>query len=215
MKKIMIGLLGLMGSGKGAASEYLIKHKGFSKLSFADPVKDAASAIFGWDRDLLQGDTQESREWRERPDKFWSDVFGEPFTPRRALQQIGTEVGREYFHPDIWLKSLRKRYDALRRKAAVIDDCRFPNEIDFIRSSEIGGKIIIIERGERPEWWDVAYQQNNGIKDGPRMEMKYKSIHYSEWAWISKNTMDNAHIIRNDGSLEELQEKLDKILLTF
>jgi hypothetical protein len=211
--EMMIGLLGLIGSGKGAASEYLVKQKGFSKLSFADPVKDAASDIFGWDRDLLQGDTQESREWREKPDKFWSDIFGEPFTPRHALQQIGTEIGREYFHPDIWLGSLRKRYDALQRKAAVIDDCRFPNELDFIRS--IGGKLIIIERGERPEWWNVAYQQNNGVKDGPRMEIKHRSVHYSEWAWVSKNTYDNAHIIQNDGTREQLQKKLDDIILTF
>lgn len=209
----LIGLLGLIGSGKGAVSEYLIKEKGFSKLSFADPVKDAVSAVFGWDRDLLQGDTQESREWREKPDKFWSDIFGEPFTPRHALQQFGTEIGREYFHPDIWLGSLRKRYEALRRKAAVIDDCRFPNELDFINSME--GKFIIIERGERPEWWNIAYQQNNGSKEGPRMEVKYKNVHHSEWAWVSKNTLDRAHIIRNDGTLKELQKKVDDILLTF
>jgi hypothetical protein len=210
----LIGLLGLIGSGKGAASEYLVKQKGYSKLSFADPVKDAASAIFGWDRSLLQGDTPESRIWRETPDPFWSDIMGGKFTPRHALQQIGTEVGREYFHPDIWLESLRKRYNSLTRKTAVIDDCRFPNEIEFLHS--IGCVFIIVERGERPEWWTTAYQQNNGEKEIPRMESKFKNVHYSEWAWISKNTFDKAHIIKNEGTVEELHNKLDDFLdLTF
>jgi hypothetical protein len=209
---MLIGVIGLIGSGKGAFSEYLIERKNFKKLSFADPVKDAASAIFGWDRDLLQGDTQESRDWREKEDKEWSQVFGEKFTPRSALQQIGTEIGRNYFHPDLWLHSLRIRYQKIGKANAIIDDCRFPNEINFINS--IGGKLFVVERGPRPEWWDVAYNQNNGVKDGPRMESKYKSIHFSEWAWISKNTFDSAHIIKNEGTLQEFHQTIDKILLT-
>jgi hypothetical protein len=213
---MLFGVIGLIGSGKGAFSEYLITKKKFKKLSLADPVKDAAAAIFGWDRNLLQGDTAESREWREHPDKEWSEVFGEKFTPRSALQQIGTEIGRNYFHPDIWLHSLRLRYNAINGKSAVVDDCRFPNEINFIHS--MGGKLFVIERGDRPEWWDIAYNQNNGVKDSPRMESKHRSVHYSEWAWISKQTFDKATIIRNDGSLKELQDKIDALLenlLTF
>jgi hypothetical protein len=45
-------------------------------MSFACSLKDTASVMFGWDRDLLEGDTVESRKFREQKDEFWSDKFG-------------------------------------------------------------------------------------------------------------------------------------------
>ena len=61
---MIIGLLGFAGSGKGTVADILVS-KGFKKESFADPVKDAVAAIFGWERSLLEGDTDESRIFRE------------------------------------------------------------------------------------------------------------------------------------------------------
>ena len=52
---MIIGLLGFAGSGKGTVADILVS-KGFKKESFADPVKDAVAAIFGWERSLLEGD---------------------------------------------------------------------------------------------------------------------------------------------------------------
>lgn len=210
----IVGVIGCIGSGKGAVSEYLVNEKGYARLSFADPVKDAGAAIFGWDRGMLQGDTEASRKWREEKDEFWSGVLGYKFTPRLALQLIGTEVGRNYFHPDIWLASLEMRYKTLSAQGVnvVVDDCRFPNEIEFI--SKLGGKLIVVERGHRDEWWQVAYDQNTGIAedDAPKMEGKYKHIHPSEWSWISKRTFDISSPIANDGTLEHLKERVDHVL---
>jgi hypothetical protein len=203
----IVGVVGLIGSGKGAVAEYLVNSKGYKKLSFADPVKDAAAGIFGWNRAMLQGDTPESRAWREEKDEFWSKVLERPFSPRIALQEIGTEVGRNYFHPDIWLRTLEKKIiDDVGHSDYVIDDCRFPNEIELIK--KMGGKIILVERGERPEWWDVAYNQNNGDvdSDSPKMERAYKSIHPSEWKWISYATFEGATTIYNKNTLEWLHD---------
>ena len=44
---MILGLNGLIGSGKGAVSEYFQTKYGFQKLSFADSLKEAVSAIFG------------------------------------------------------------------------------------------------------------------------------------------------------------------------
>ena len=71
MKKI-VGVLGWIGSGKGTVGDYLVNHHDFAAMSFAGNLKDATAAIFGWPRNMLEGDTAESRTWREQPDDFWS-----------------------------------------------------------------------------------------------------------------------------------------------
>jgi len=66
-----IGLLGNIGSGKNTVAQYLAT-KGCIPTSFAGPLKDLCANVFGWDRDLLEGETDESRQFRETVDMFWS-----------------------------------------------------------------------------------------------------------------------------------------------
>jgi len=102
---MIIGLVGFIGSGKDTVASRFISY-GCIKDSFAAPLKDACAAIFGWPRALLEGDTVESREFRETPDMFWARKLGiDNFTPRLALQLVGTDVLRNHFHQDIWLSS--------------------------------------------------------------------------------------------------------------
>ena len=103
---MIVGLLGFIGSGKGTAGD-ILKDLGFTPVSFAKGVKDVAAEMFGWPRHLLEGDTEQSRQWREKPDKFWTEEFRREFTPRLALQLMGTEVGRDVFHQDFWVIKLK------------------------------------------------------------------------------------------------------------
>ena len=64
----VIGVAGLIGGGKWSVADILVGEFGFEKLSFADSLKDMIASIFGWERRLLEGDTKESREWREQVD---------------------------------------------------------------------------------------------------------------------------------------------------
>lgn len=206
---MIIGLNGLIGSGKGAASDYLQQHYGFHHMSFADSLKQAVGAIFGWDYELLKGATSESRVWREVVDPWWAERLGIPnLSPRTMLQQWGTEVGRRSFHQDIWIASLEKKligYDG----DIVIDDCRFTNEMEVIRKHN--GSLVRINRGDKPEWYETAFEQlrhsyvNWKPGESP-MEVKYPDVHVSEWGWVYE---DFNYEIDNDGSLEELYQKLD------
>jgi len=198
---MFVGLVGFIGSGKGTAGDMLTKI-GFTKQSFAGPLKDAASVIFGWDRNMLEGDTKESREWREQPDEFWSKVMGRPFTPREALQKLGTEAGRNVFHNDIWIESLQRRITG----NTVITDVRFQNEMDFIRRNS--GVLIHIQRGELPDWYHTAKDANNGDVKALQ-EMKMYGIHESEWKWIG-GQID--YTIVNDGSVDDLKKHLAQVL---
>jgi hypothetical protein len=152
---MLIGLLGYIGSGKGTAGT-ILADRGYTPVSFASRVKDVVSAIFGWDRALLEGDTEESRVFRETPDSYWSGVWGRPYTPREALQKMGTEAGRTAFHKDLWVKALIR--DLKPTQNYVITDVRFPNEIKAIYES--GGVLIEISRGTPPEWYGEAYETN-------------------------------------------------------
>ena len=197
----IIGLIGFISSGKGTVGD-LLESKGFYKDSFATPLKDACSVMFGWPRELLEGDTEVSRSWREQQDSFWTEKFGYSFSPRLALQLMGTEAGRDVFHKDIWVISLLNRS---KNKDVVVTDVRFKNEIEYIQNN--GGIVVRIKRGEDPEWVDSLTKINTQDK---RIEYMEKfSIHQSEWDWVG---CDFNYEIANNGTIEELGNRVDSVL---
>lgn len=203
---MIVGLLGFIGSGKGTAGD-ILKDMGFTPISFAKGVKDITSEMFGWPRHLLEGDTQHSREWREQPDKFWSYEFGKEFTPRLALQLMGTEVGRNVFHEDFWVIKLKNYIDNAPDQNYVITDVRFQNEVDFINKQ--GGVLIEIQRGVKPHWYDIAAKANRGDYKAEQFMKNTSGIHESEWKWVG-SSID--HTIDNDGTLEDLKNEIIKCL---
>lgn len=206
---MIIGIVGFAGSGKGTVGDILVNDHDFTKLSFADAVKDATSAIFGWPRELLEGDTGNSRKFRETKDEFWSTRFGYDFTPRIALQLMGTEAGRNVFHEDLWIHTMEKR---IKHKQEwefednfVIPDVRFPNEMTAIR--EMGGVIVRVVRGPEPEWFDTAFRHN--VAGVHEMHVKYPDVHLSEWAWIGQQFN---YLISNNGTMVMLEADVKHML---
>ena len=203
---MIIGLVGFIGSGKGTVGE-LLRLQGYKPASFAGALKDTASVLFGWDRALLEGDTDMSRLFREQKDEFWSSRFGYDFSPRLALQLLGTEAGRDVFHEDVWIYALENRIKQLPN--VVITDTRFPNEIEFIRSK--GGLIIQVERGPKPDWYRLALEMNkfdSSIHNQQHKELE-KKIHISERAWIGQKI---DYTINNDGTLIDLKRMVLNVL---
>ena len=100
---MIIGICGLIGSGKGSVADILVENHNFEKLSFADKLKDGVASVFGWDRDMLEGDTDRSRIWREKQDEFWTNETEMSVTPRLVLQLFGTDCMRNGFFDGIWV----------------------------------------------------------------------------------------------------------------
>lgn len=204
--KLIIGIVGNIGSGKDTISHYLSQFHDFKQLSFASSLKDAVASVFGWDRELLEGRTSESREWRETVDPFWSKRLSMPtLTPRWVLQQWGTDLVRKHFHDDMWIASLENKINQSNTNI-VISDCRFPNEIQTIR--DLGGCIIRVQRGPLPEWYEDAELAVQGSNIGIN-NLKIKKIHYSEWAWIGSKF--DIHI-DNNGTVDELYGQLSDVV---
>ena len=136
---MIVGMLGFIGSGKGTVADYLVDTNDFVKDSFASSLKDACANIFDWPRELLEGDTLISRQFRDHVDEWWSDKFGiKNFTPRLALQLVGTDSLRNHFHQDIWFLTLQNRIRKNTEQHTVICDVRFPNEIKSVLEEPYG-----------------------------------------------------------------------------
>jgi hypothetical protein len=209
---MIVGFVGFIGCGKGMAGDYLKFTHNYQKDSFAKPLKDAVSIIFNWDRDLLEGETTESRKWREQPDEYWSKKLGYPVIPRQVLQKMGTEAGRNIFGYDLWIASFEARWLKNNKPNLVITDVRFPNEIHSIRS--LGGKVIRIKRGPDPEWYHDVYALLSSNNDADKHVVETwskqgKIPHMSEVAWIGSSFDYTLH---NDSTTVEFQENLERIL---
>jgi hypothetical protein len=211
-EKTIIGVCGFQGSGKDTVADYLTNSHGFRRMSFAGALKDAVSVIFGWDRELLEGRTRQSREWREQVDTWWADKLNMPdLTPRWILQYWGTEVCRHGFHDDIWIRSLEHKL-MNTSDSVVISDVRFPNEIKSIKN--VGGLVIRTHRGPDPEWWNDAVTVNRGPDHNigwatSVKHMKQYNVHASETAWIGT---DFDATLNNDGSIDDLYLQIRNLL---
>lgn len=204
---MIIGVCGFIGSGKDTVADYLVNFHEFRRDSFASTLKDAVAAIFGWDRELLEGRTPEARAWREQVDQWWATRLNMPnLTPRWVLQYWGTEVCRKAFHDDIWIAALEARLSR-RSDDTVISDVRFPNEITSIRNA--GGKIVWVKRGELPSWCIMAGKANNGDVVA-QTKLKELGVHVSETAWVGT---EFDHEIDNNGTIEELYTSIKNLVL--
>tara|TARA_R110000824_G_scaffold39493_4_gene119413 strand:+ start:72 stop:698 length:627 start_codon:yes stop_codon:yes gene_type:complete len=193
---VIVGLLGLAGSGKGTVADYMVNEFGYEKQSFASPIKDITSTLFGWDRALLEGDTKESREFREKQQG--------KYIPRDVLQKIGTECFRDAFNPDFWIDALESRVDT--SKNIVIADVRFKNEMDWILSKQ--GKLLWVSRPDKePQWFSELV--NNGTKP--------ETVHSSEWEWTQHYWFQEKQYqkLENIGTLENLHLGIEELVLFF
>ena len=205
---MIIGVCGFIGSGKDTVADYLVNFHEFRRESFASTLKDACAAVFGWNRIMLEGRTKEAREWREQVDPWWAERLGIPhLTPRWILQYWGTEVCRKGFHDDIWIASLENKLRT-SKDHIVISDCRFPNEIASIKNA--GGRIVWVQRGELPEWYDLALQHNQGSHEA-NIELAKLKIHASETAWVG--TEFDA-VIDNNSSLDDLYYQVKDLVVS-
>lgn len=210
---MIISLCGLIGSGKDTVASDLINLAKFKKFSFAGSLKNTASAIFSWDRDLLEGATEESRVWRETVDEWWANKLGIPnLTPRWVLQYLGTDVLRTHFHEDIWLASLEKQLENAKiwTRNIIVTDCRFKNELELL--SGMGAHMIRVKRGDDPEWFHIAESVFNNDDEQSRLDLAQRKIHPSEYSWCGYNFQ---HTIMNDGTLSELYRKSRDLIDTF
>ena len=178
------------------ASNYQIK-------KFAGKLKDIACLLLGCTRQQLEDRGFKETELGEK----WNHL-----TPRKILQLLGTEAGREVIHPNIWVNALFADYvcDDCGQKECptdeedtgqmihysfpnwIITDVRFPNEAQAIKDR--GGIVIRVNRDyQNPLMPDVAIPE-----------------HPSETA-LDNHNFD--YVIDNSSSISDLIDKVKQLKL--
>lgn len=175
--------------------------------------------------DFFTTDIKGSKEeWKEYLEKIKDDpikMMGGQFirsnklTPRKLLQLLGTEAGRQIIHPNLWCNALMKDYkpngtpynslgdlyDDLKHCPSetkfpnwIITDCRFPNEFKAIEDR--GGVMIRVERTNFQDGSDYAWGNESSNHESETALDSYK-FHFT---------------ILNNGTLQDLYKSVDSII---
>lgn len=131
--RVVIGVVGIAGSGKTLVSKHLVAKHGFKRLRFAGPLKEMLKAGLGLTDEQLDG------ALKTQPIRELGGV-----TPRHLMQTLGTDWGRRLVHADLWTNRLRSILGEHEDGLFVVDDVRFANEAACIRSA--GGSLWKVVR---------------------------------------------------------------------
>lgn len=144
----IIGLSGYARSGKDEAAKILVEEFGFTRVAFADKLREvlyALDPIVAPSKERYFVGSKVVVTLQEVIDVYGWDKYKESeYGPeiRRLLQRLGTEAGRQALWDTIWIDATLTGFDADAK--VVVSDARFFNEFDAIR--ERGGEIWRIER---------------------------------------------------------------------
>lgn len=153
MASHLIGVLGLKRSGKDTFASRLVDAHGFTRLAFADVMREALLALDPyvthvemWEEESLGASLYVGTRLERLSDYVglhgWERAKGHPEV-RRLLQRFGTEAGRNIHGEDVWVNLTAAQVAAVPGPV-VITDVRFPNEVDYVRRN--GGKTARITR---------------------------------------------------------------------
>lgn len=136
---------------------------------------------------------------------FDTEIVKKELTPRKLLQLLGTECGREIIHPNIWVNSLFVDWkwhtyrspsfseedlkQPFKYPKWIITDVRFLNEVEAIK--ERGGTLIRVERSKQVTSDKLSQHPSETTLDD-----------YTGWDIV----------IRNNGTIEELVKEIEKQL---
>jgi hypothetical protein len=148
MASHIVGISGRKRSGKDTFAARLVSHHGFTRVSFADPLKAVAMDVnpivytLGDQEGIIEirladvlGDVGDWETAKELPEV------------RRILQTLGVAV-RDHVDPEAWVDAAWRVADGIPGPV-VITDVRFPNEVQAVR--RWGGKIVRVNRPGLPE----------------------------------------------------------------
>lgn len=244
---MIVGLSGLAASGKDTAADWLAKKHNFAKVALADPLKRIIKDVYNFSDEQLWGPSAtrnapdkryvralfERHDWQEdvKDSRYFRcarcQLRGDEatpecavyLTPRFALQQLGTEWGRNCY-VNTWVEyGLRTANELLARKSpssdelnveysskdgiffpmypvpayrgVAVPDIRFKNEVESFKRA--GAKLVRIRR------------PGAGLGGAA-------GLHASEQEQLQIPDSAFDAVIENDSTLEAFYQRLDAVI---
>jgi hypothetical protein len=201
---------------KGGLSIKGYHNSKFEPKAFAGKLKTIASLLTGVPVERFEDQEFKKLEmpecWNRLQQSGRSKVWV-PMTYRQFLQELGTEAMRDGLHTNVWVNALFadykgfvKEWDEFGNDTLVeysnwiITDMRFPNEMEAVKKR--GGITILVQRP----------CQECGITAGHVHSCSKKD----EILHVSETGLDDCefnYYISNDGTIEDLIEKVRTILI--
>lgn len=181
----VIAVLGRIGAGKDVICDYLVARYHGTKRGFSDPlyqILDTINPAIPVGESLV---TQKFKYYKDLVAEYGQDRAKRMFPEiRRLLQVLGTECGREIHGSQCWTNVMARAsvYDYL----TCIRDCRFPSEVDWVRSQD---SLLIHVHSIREQ---------------------APSAHISDFAIDAKSQAD--YSIENNSTMEALYDKVEGVL---
>jgi len=152
---MIIGIAGRKRVGKNFVANViagLLKRDDEVELvAFADPIKEFCNEVLGIDKKYLWGDgdknTPTRYSWEETLGGEDVPTPGGPMSVRQIMQVVGTELGRNIWGKDIWVRAMENRIKNGDADSWIITDVRMVNEAQAVR--EWGGIVIRVDGAPR------------------------------------------------------------------
>lgn len=204
--KTIVMLTGHAQVGKDTFAKRLIEKHGFTRVAFADPMREALLKLnpcipmegsYGtsekWATALRQSLGYSSTDYRLAElvkAVGWDAAKTEVSEVRQLLQHLGTEVGREILGESVWVGLAAEKIIKQNLEKVVITDARFANEITSTK-----------------KWFAPPY--NVQVIDICRPGTKPVNGHKSD-AGLSEEWVD--YHICNEGTVHDLNRDADALM---
>ena len=179
----IVGISGKARTGKDTFAEYLVDNLGYTRISFAEPLKKCLYILNPW---VKSNDGYTTLRYQSIIDEYGEDNAKVTYKEVRRLQQcFGTEVVRDNFGANFWVDLAFKRIADQKLQKVVIPDQRFHNEIAAVsqQTNHVLFKVI---------------SSRNTSSDTHVSEQDLPNYLFQE-------------IIENNGSLDEYYSKIEEV----
>jgi hypothetical protein len=187
---MIIGFTGVKGSGKDTCGQFLVETYEFTRVAFADRLKEAVAILFDISVENVDDYKDDAGGTLPRVQVILdiaSKVTLHPsieyvYSWREFLQRFGTEMGRNTFGKNFWIDQWENYLyqNSIRDDNIVVTDVRFQNEVERIQT--MGGTIVEVTRpGYEPDGHESEHPlprmlidsqiENNGTIDDLKVDV--------------------------------------------
>lgn len=200
MNKIIL-LAGPKGVGKSTLAHHLsieYRSQGFEtlQLSFASTLKQMTKVFF----DAF--DIELNNENKEKNFVFQMPQGQVIFSPRKVMQTLGTEWGRECIDKNLWSliiqNKIKNLFESNPNSIVIIDDCRYENEVLDLEGFSDDNVVIALSRAR------IAYTGEHPSEQGLPADLVDFEVELPEYLPVSpayslfvKNIVRSIDLLQN------------------